>query len=97
MFLIVQRCAVPILALFDTTSRAMAATDGPRWRASRESHPSEDLSELPPKLDFIMGRSIITRLLMRVGLGKPSRNAKQPATGCFGDGWEPLSTLFGRL
>ena len=25
------------------------------------------------------------------------RNAKQPATGCFMDGWEPLCTLFGRL
>ena len=55
------------LALFDTTSRAKAATDGPRWRASRESHPSEDLSELPPQSGFSLGRSIITRLPMRVG------------------------------
>lgn len=28
-----------------------AAADGLRWRASRESHPSEDLSELPPLRD----------------------------------------------
>ena len=28
-----------------------AAADGLRWRASRESHPSEDLSELSPLLD----------------------------------------------
>ena len=61
-----------------------AAADGPRWCASRESHPSEDLSELPPQSGFNMGRSIITRLLMRVGLGKPRHNAKQPTTGCFG-------------
>ena len=35
------------LALFDTTSRAWAAADGLCWHTSRESHPSEDLSELP--------------------------------------------------
>ena len=63
------------MALFDTTSRARAATDGPRWRASRESHPSEDLSELPPQSGFSLGRSIITRLPMRVGL---VRNRNQP-------------------
>ena len=35
--------------VFDTTSPGgRAATDGPRWHASRESHPSEDRSELPP-------------------------------------------------
>ena len=45
-----------------------AAADGPRWCASRESHPSEDLSELPPQSGFSLGRSIITRLPMRVGL-----------------------------
>ena len=40
------------LALFDTTPPGgRAAADGLRWRASRESHPSEDLSELPPLLD----------------------------------------------
>ena len=44
-----------------------AAADGPRWCASRESHPSEDLSELPPQSGFSLGRSIITRLPMRVG------------------------------
>ena len=38
--------------VFDTTPPGVrAAADGLRWRASRESHPSEDLSELPPLLD----------------------------------------------
>ena len=32
-----------------------AATDGPCWRTSRESHPSEDLSELPPSLVAVAG------------------------------------------
>ena len=44
-----------------------------------------------------LDRSIITRLLTRVGLAETSRNAKQPATGCFVDGWAPLSTFLGRL
>ena len=43
--------AFPMMALFDTTSRAVGGRLGPRGRASRESHPSEDLSELPPLLD----------------------------------------------
>ena len=34
-----------MMALFDTTSRAVGGRLGPRGRASRESHPSEDLSE----------------------------------------------------
>ena len=33
-----------------------AATGGPRWRASRESNPSEDLSELPPLLKAVAGQ-----------------------------------------
>ena len=33
-----------------------AATDGPCWRTSRESHPSEDLSELPPSLVAVAGQ-----------------------------------------
>ena len=43
--------AFPMMALFDTTSRAVGGRLGPRGRASRESHPSEDLSELPPLRD----------------------------------------------
>ena len=33
-----------------------AATDGPCWRTSREFHPSEDLSELPPSLVAVAGQ-----------------------------------------
>lgn len=75
------------VALFDTTSRARAATDGPCWRTSRESHPSEDLSELPPQSGFSLGRSIITRLPMRVGL---ARNQPQCETARH-------RLLFGRM
>ena len=44
-----------------------------------------------------LDRSIITGLLTRVGLAETSCNAKQPATGCFVDGWAPLCTFLGRL
>ena len=44
------------MALFDTTSRAVGGRLGPRGRASRESHPSEDLSELPPLLVAVAGQ-----------------------------------------
>ena len=44
------------MALFDTTPRALGGKCGPRWRASRESHPSEDLSELPPLLVAVAGQ-----------------------------------------
>ena len=38
--------------VFDTTPPGgRAAADGLCWHTSRESHPSEDLSELPPLLD----------------------------------------------
>ena len=65
-----------------------AAADGLCWHTSRESHPSEDLSELPPLLDpgFTPGlwldRSIIIRLLTRVGPDKPAamRNSPPQAT-----------------
>ena len=37
--------------VFDTTPPGgRAAADGLCWHTSRESHPSEDLSELPPLL-----------------------------------------------
>ena len=48
--------AFPMMALFDTTSRAVGGRLGPRGRASRESHPSEDLSELPPLLVAVAGQ-----------------------------------------
>ena len=53
----------------------------------------------PHRLWLWLGRSIITGLPARVGQDscESRRNAKQPATGCFMDGWEPLCTLFGRL
>ena len=40
-----------ILALFDTTSRALGGRTELCWRTLRASHPSEDLSELPPLRD----------------------------------------------
>ena len=40
-----------LLALFDTTSRALGGSLELCWRTSRASHPSEDLSELPPLRD----------------------------------------------
>ena len=49
---------------------------GRQQTASRESHPSEDLSELPPQSGFSLGRSIITRLLMRVGLVRSQPQCK---------------------
>ena len=43
--------------VFDTTSPGgRAATDGSCGRTSRESHPSEDLSELPPLLEAVAGQ-----------------------------------------
>ena len=51
-----------LLALFDTTSRAVAA-DGPAAGAAlRVSHPSEDLSELPPLLVSVAGQGYHCRL-----------------------------------
>ena len=52
----VIRCAsefwVTTTPVFDTTPPGgRAAADGLCWHTSRESHPSEDLSELPPLLD----------------------------------------------
>ena len=93
--------------VFDTTSPGgRAATDGPRWHASRESHPSEDRSELPPLRDPGVTRGCgwagvsfldCWRGSDRGSFGSPGRNAKQPATGCFVDGWVPLCTLFAAL
>ena len=46
-----------IAPVFDTTPPGVrAATDGLRWHASRESHPSEDRSELPPLLVAVAGQ-----------------------------------------
>ena len=92
--------------VFDTTSPGgRAAADGPRWHASRESHPSEDRSELPPlpAPDVIRGCGWTGVSLSLAGVGPEApfrasgRNAKQPATGCFVDGWVPLCTLLAAL
>ena len=39
-----------------------AADEGPRWRASREFHPSEDLSELSPLFVAVAGQEYHDRL-----------------------------------
>ena len=58
----------------------------PHRCASRESHPSEDLSELPP-LKWL-DRSIIITL---------TRSLRNGLSCCFVDGWVPLAALLGRL
>ena len=87
-----------IAPVFDTTPPGVrAATDGPRWRASRESHPSEDLSELPPLLVAVAGQEYHYQIADEGRAGITGCNARQPATGCFVDGWVPLCTFLGRL
>ena len=54
-----ERCCIIAFRspVFDTTSPGgRAATDGSCGRTSRESHPSEDLSELPPLLEAVAGQ-----------------------------------------
>ena len=49
------RCSV----LFDTTSRTVGRLNEPApGSAHRESHPSEDLSELPPLLETVAGQDV---------------------------------------
>ena len=57
-----------LLALFDTTSRALGGGLELCWRTSRESHPSEDLSELPPLLVSVAGQEyhcVLTGIAVR--------------------------------
>ena len=65
-----------------------AATDGPCWRTSRESHPSEDLSELPPLLVAVAGQEYHDRLTGASRFELPDSNAKNGFT---------LAALFSRL
>lgn len=75
--------------LFDTTSGSYGDTSGPRWRASREFHPSEDLSELPPLLEAVAGQEY--------HCGPTVSWQGQAATACLADGRAALVTLLGRL
>ena len=51
----IYRCSV----LFDTTSRTVGRLNEPApGSAHRESHPSEDLSELPPLLAAVAGQDV---------------------------------------
>jgi len=77
-----------LLALFDTTSRALGGNLELCWRTSRESHPSEDRSELPPLLETVAGQEYHCVLTASLQYSLP---------GLFWDGWGPLGTLFGRL
>ena len=92
---------LPILLTKDvatgTPPGVRAAADGLRWHASRESHPSEDRSELPPLLAAVAGQEYHYQIADEGRTGITGRNAKQPATGCFVDGWVPLRTFLGRL
>ena len=85
---------VLIAPVFDTTPPGgRAAADGLCWHTSRESHPSEDLSELPPLLATVAGQEYHYQIADEGRAGIISHNAKQPATGCFMDGWAPLCTF----
>ena len=55
---LLERRCIPVLRLpvFDTTSPGVGDRLKPRICASRESHPSEDLSELPPLLVSVAGQ-----------------------------------------
>ena len=80
---------MPILRLpvFDTTSPGVGDRLKPRLCASRAFHPSEDLSELPPK-NKLAGQEyhcVLTGSL---------RNSRYR---CFLDGWVPLAAFIGRL
>ena len=75
-------------ALFDTTSRALGGGLELRWRASRASHPSEDLSEPPPLLVSVAGREYHCVL---------TESLRNSLPRLFSSGWGPLGTLFGRL
>ena len=52
----VPQVVLSLLALFDTTTRAVGGGLELCWRTSQESHPSEDLSELPPLLVSVAGQ-----------------------------------------
>lgn len=54
------------------------------WRASRESHPSEDLSELPPLFETVAGQEYHGRLTGSLRNRLPS---------LLWTGWAPLCTL----
>ena len=78
------RC-IPALRLpvFDTTSPGAGGKLKPRKCASRESHPSEDLSELPPLLVAVAGQEYLTL----------TRSLRNSLSCCFVDGWVPLTAL----
>ena len=66
---------------FDTTPPGdRAATDGPCGRTSRESHPSEDLSELPPLLETVAGQEYHYQIV-------DGESLRYSLPGCFLDGW----------
>ena len=79
-----ERC-IPVLRLpaFDTTSPSVGDRLKPRKCASRESHPSEDLSELPPLLEAVAGQEYLTL----------TRSLRNSLSYCFVDGWVPLAAL----
>ena len=69
---------------FDTTSPGVGDRLKPRICASRESHPSEDLSELPPLLVSVAGQEYHCIL---------TRSLRNSLSCCFVDGWVPLAAL----
>ena len=66
-----------VAPVFDTTPPGVrAAADGLRWHASRESHPSEDLSELPSLLAAVAGQEYHYQIADEGRVGITGRNAK---------------------
>ena len=72
------------LPVFDTTPPGVGDRLKPRKGASRESHPSEDLSELPPLLEAVAGQAYHYVL---------TRSLRNSLFCCFVDGWVPLAAL----
>ena len=71
------------MPVFDTTSPGVGDRLKPRICASRESHPSEDLSELPPLLEAVAGQEYLAL----------TRSLRNSLSCCFVDGWVPLAAL----
>ena len=71
------------LPVFDTTPPGVGDRLKPRICTSRESHPSEDLSELPPLLVAVAGQEYLAL----------TRSLRNSLSCCFVDGRVPLAAL----
>ena len=77
------------MALFDTTSRAVGGSLELCWRTSREFHPSEYLSELPPLFETVAGQEY--HYVLTAG------HCETACQSCFwmdGNRWAPYLAVF---